>query len=128
MEKKQDQTLVPATNAGKIAWVMIIFSVSLLKSYPEMHCFAFSPLYIPLSSCFAFCATLDCACWSKPGAKPCGIPSAAGDRQPEPGAGFRAMPRSPEAVSGMLNPPAVARGIYWCWEVVAWDCQEKKDM
>lgn len=44
MEKKQDQTLVPATNAGKIAWVMIIFSVSLLKSYPEMHCFAFSPL------------------------------------------------------------------------------------
>lgn len=44
MEKKQDQTLVPATNADKIAWIMIIFSVSLLKIYPEMYCFAFSPL------------------------------------------------------------------------------------
>lgn len=108
--KKQDQMLVPATSAGKFAWVTITFSVSLSQelSWRALFC-RFSFVYIPLAACFGFRATLDCPCW---GARSCGIPSAAGDRQPGPWAGAGVTQRFPDATSGMLNPPAVAWGIY----------------
>lgn len=111
--KKWDQRLVPATSAGKIAWVVITFLVSLSQELSWNALFSLSSLvYIPLALWFA--SVLHCSVpadliW---GAQSCGISGASGNRQPEPQAGSRGTQRFPEAGSGMLNPPVVARGIY----------------
>lgn len=102
--------LVPATRAGKIAWVLIAFSVSLSQelSWNALLFGHFSLLYVPLDSCFGFRAALGCPC------RPCscGIPGATRDQQPELRAGSWATQRFPEAGSGVLNPPAIAWAIY----------------
>lgn len=67
-----------------------------------MHCFAFPPLCTFLLL-YGLALVLHCSVpvdliW---GAQSCGIPSAAGDRQPEPQAGPRGTQPFPEAGSGM---------------------------
>lgn len=61
-----DQTLVPATSAGKWAWVRTTFPVGLSQklSRNSLVCL-FSFVYIPPASCFGFHAALECSCWSK---------------------------------------------------------------
>lgn len=64
--KRWDETLVPPTSAGKWAWVVITFPVSLHQelSWNALFCL-FSFVYIPSALCFGFHDTLDCSCWSE---------------------------------------------------------------
>lgn len=93
-KKKRDRMFVPATRAGKIAWVPIAFSVSLSQelSWNALLFGHFSLVYVPPASSFGFCAALDCPCRLCS----CGIPGATQDQQPELRAGswgHAALPR-----------------------------------